>query len=97
MKLKITREKIDNDILHLALTGDMTVYTTPKLKDILLKELRACSGIIMNLTDVDEADTSGFQLLIFLRREAGISGKSFKITGVNNRLQSIFSLYKEMI
>jgi len=97
MKLKIIRNKLDNDRLHFTLTGEMTVYSAAKLKNILFKELKSCSGITMDLSGVDEADTSGFQLLIFLKREAALSGKSFSITEMSNRLKSIFTLYKEMV
>jgi len=97
MKLKIVREKIENNVLHLVLTGEMTVYSVAKLKDILIKELKSCSGMTMDLSEVDEADTSGFQLLLFLKREAESLGKSFKISKVSPRLKSIFTLYKEAI
>jgi len=97
MKLKIVREKKDNNRLHLKLAGEMTVYSSARLKDVLLKELKSCSGITLDLAEVDEADTSGFQLLLFLKREAKILGKSFKITEVSSRLRNIFTLYKEMI
>jgi len=97
MKLKIIKEKINNDMLHLSLIGEMTVYSAVNLKSILLKELDRCSGITMNLAEISEADTSGFQLLLFLKREAEMLGKSFRITEVSPRLKSIFTLYREMI
>lgn len=97
MKLKIVRNKTGSGGLHLKLTGEMTVYSSSQLKTILLKELKSCSGMTMDLAEVDEADTSGFQLLLFLKREAGMLGKSFRITEVSGRLRNIFTLYKEMI
>ncbi len=97
MKLKIVRSKMGNGVMHLTLTGEITVYSAEKLKKFLLGELKSNSGISMDLAEVDEADTSGFQLLIFLKREAGILGKSFRITETSRRLKSIFTLYKEMI
>jgi len=97
MKLKIVREKKDNDMLHLAITGEITVYSVVKLKEIIINELKSCSGITMDLAEVGEADTSGFQLLLFLKREAELLGKSFRITETGLRLKSILALYKEMI
>ena len=97
MKLKIVREKKDNDMLHLAITGEITVYSVVKLKEIIINELKSCSGITMDLAEVGEADTSGFQLLLFLKREADLTGKSFRITETGPRFKSIFALYKEMI
>lgn len=97
MKLKIVRNIDKNGLLHLALTGGMTVYSSAKLKDILLKELKSNKGIVMDLAEVDEADTSGFQLLLFLKRESELLGKSFIITSTSRRLTSILTLYREMI
>jgi len=97
MKLKIVRKKIDNDTLHFKLIGEMTVYSAVKLKDILIRELKSCSAMTVDLSDIDEADTSGFQLLLFLKREAKMLGKSFRITETSSRIKSIFTLYKETI
>jgi len=97
MKLKIVRKKTDNDMLHLTLTGEMTVYSVVKLKEIIINELKSCSGITVDLAGVGEADTSGFQLLLFLKREADLTGRIFRITEASPRLKSIFALYKEMI
>lgn len=97
MKLKIVRQKNGNDMLHLKLAGEMTVYSAVKLKSILLGELKSCSGITLDLAEVEEADSSGFQLLLFIKREAEIMGKSFRITEISSRIRSIFTLYREMI
>ena len=97
MKLKIVRKKIDTDTMHLTLTGDVTVYSVVKLKEIIINELKSCSGITMDLAGIGEADTSGFQLFLFLKREAELAGKSFKITEAGPRLKTIFALYRETI
>lgn len=97
MKLKIVRKKTGSNALHFILSGEMTVYSTPKLKDFLLKELENCSGMSVDLAQIDEADTAGFQLILFLKREAVALGKSFNVTEVSSKLKSIFTLYKEMI
>jgi anti-anti-sigma factor len=97
MKLKIVRKKTDNDGLHFTLSGEMTIYSVSKLKTVMLKELNSCSKMTMDLAEVDEADTSGFQLLLFLKREARLLGKSFRITEASGRLKSIFTLYKETL
>jgi anti-sigma B factor antagonist len=97
MRLKIIRKKTDNEDLHLKLTGEMTVYSAAKLKDILLNELKFCPGLTLDLADVDEADTAGFQLLLFLKREADLHDKSFRVTEMNSRLNKMFTFYKEKI
>lgn len=97
MKLRILRKRAENDGLHLTLAGEMTVYSAVRLKEILFRELMSCSGITLNLAEVHDADTSGFQMLVFLRNEARRLGKHFKITELSGRLESIFNLYREAI
>jgi len=97
MKIKISRKKLENNELHFTLSGDMNIYTAAGLKKVLINDLKDSSGIKMNLSAVEEADTAAFQLLLFLKREAMILGKSFQITEMSARLKSIFTLYDEMI
>lgn len=97
MKLRILRKRTEDEGIHLTIAGDMTVYSVVRLKEVLMKELKSGSGITVDLSDVNDADTSGFQLLIFLRKEAYMLGKKFKITELSPRLESIFSLYREAI
>ena len=75
--------------------GELTVYTVVKLKDIIIKELNSFSGMVLNLAGIDEADSAGFQFLIFIKREAEKSGKSLVIDNASGRIKSIFSLYNE--
>lgn len=97
MKLRILRKRTNDNGFHLTITGDMTVYSIVRLKEVLLKELESGSDITLNLADIHEADTSGFQLLVFLKKEASRLGKKFDITELSPRLESIFSLYREAI
>ncbi len=97
MKLKISRKKTDNSELYFSLKGEMSVYTVTKLKEFLTGELESSSGLRLELTGVDEADSAAFQLLLYLKREAENAGKFFHVTGMNSRLKSIFTLYKEIV
>lgn len=97
MRLRIKKRRTDSDEVVLAMTGELTIYTVSKLKGILLDELKAFSGIILNLSEIDDADTAGFQLLLFLEEEAKCAGKTLIIDGASERVKSIFSLYGEQI
>ena len=97
MRLRIVKKKGEDDTILLTIIGELTVYTVSKLKDILLKELSVFSGMVLNLDGIDEADTAGFQLILFLRREAHASGKSLVINQPSTRIRALFSLYNENI
>ena len=97
MKLNIVRRKTDDNEVHFSMTGDMTIYSIKKLKDLMLGELKKNSGIILDLSGISQADTSAFQLLLFLKREAEATEKKFKIDKISTRLESVFELYKERV
>jgi len=97
MKLRILKKKGEDDTILLTMIGELTVYTAGKLKAVLLNELKSFSGVVLNLSGIDDADTAGFQLLVFLRREAEIAGKTLTIDDASARVKSIFSLYNEII
>lgn len=95
MKLKIVRKNTSHNKVHFSMTGDMTIYSIKKLKDLLYGELKKSSGIILDLSGINQADTSAFQLILFLKREAEATERSFVIEDISDRLESVFDLYKE--
>ncbi len=97
MKLQITRKRKDDKRVMLQIAGNMTIYSIKKLKEVLLKELKSSAGMMLDLSKVNEADSSAFQLLVFLKREAESTERSFSVSSMNSRLQAIFSLYNETI
>lgn len=97
MKLRILKKKGENGTVLLTMIGELTVYTVAKLKGVLMNELNAFSGVVLNLSGIDDADTAGFQLMLFMKREAESAGKPFVIDEASARVKSIFSLYNETI
>lgn len=97
MKLKIVRKKNADNTVRFSMAGDMTIYSIKKLKDLMLGELKKSSGMVLELSGINEADTAAFQLILFLRREAEATERSFKIEKMSSRLESVFNLYKERV
>ncbi len=97
MKLRIIKKRGENNSVLLGMIGELTIYTVGKLKDVVLKELESFSGIVMNMNEISEADTAGFQLILFLKREAEVAGKTLEVVDASARLKSLFSLYNENI
>jgi anti-sigma B factor antagonist len=52
----------------ISVSGDMTVYAAPELKAALLAEV-AAGNTVLDLSQVQEFDTSGLQLVLLLNRE----------------------------
>jgi anti-sigma B factor antagonist len=60
---------------QLALEGDLTIFNANEQKVNLLNFLRSGNDLEINLSQVDEVDTAGLQLLILIKRLASQEGK----------------------
>ena len=60
----------------LTIENDLTIFTAADKKDALLAFLKTGSELEVDLSQVEEIDTAGLQLLILIKREAAKTGKS---------------------
>lgn len=60
----------------LTIENDLTIFTATDKKDALLAFLKTGSELEVDLSQVEEIDTAGLQLLILIKREAAKTGKS---------------------
>lgn len=54
----------------LSIENEMTIYTVSELKNAIYSHLKSDHKLQINLSDVTEIDSSGIQLLMFLKNEA---------------------------
>lgn len=73
--------------------GVMTIYTAGELKDKLLKKLAECQAMELDLSQVMEFDTAGFQLLMLLKREAEHNNTPLLMKNHSPVVQDLFELY----
>ena len=104
MELDITAER-DEGVCSLTLSGEVDVYTAPKLKEVLVEEIESgCSRIVVDLDGVGFIDSSGLGVLVGgLRRAKERDGairlvcsrdnvlKIFRITG----LDKVFPIFSD--
>jgi anti-sigma B factor antagonist len=60
---------------------ELTIYTVRALKDKLLAELSSYRELELDLSQVGEIDAAGLQLLVMLKQQANLSGKTLRMTG----------------
>jgi anti-sigma B factor antagonist len=60
---------------RIALDGEMTIYTAANLKASLMSALAENDALEVDLSGVSELDSSGLQLMVLLKREAGNQGR----------------------
>ncbi|MBZ0156481.1 MAG: STAS domain-containing protein [Alphaproteobacteria bacterium] len=73
--------------------NDMTILNAAALKKLLLDSLDSVPGLLLDLSRVGEMDTSGFQLLVLIKREAQVTGKGFRIASVSPAVEAVLDLY----
>lgn len=66
---------------HIAIDGELTIYTALELKDTLLAGLSAGDELELDLSGVGEIDAAGLQLLVMIKQQATDLNKTLRITG----------------
>jgi anti-anti-sigma factor len=79
----------------LTLDGDMTIYTAMENKPVFEPYCRVEQDICLNLTAVNEFDSSGFQMLLLLEKEALTQNHEFSISQSSPAVQEVLSLYRK--
>lgn len=76
----------------LRLDGELTVHTAADRRAQVLSALDAGGAIGLDLSGVTEADTAGVQLLLVLRREADLQGRTLEVTGAATALRELLAV-----
>ncbi len=78
---------------RLRIGGELNVYSAPELKRQLLDHLDAAPELEINLSQVGEMDTAGFQVLYLAKREAMKNGKTLRLTSHSPAVLEVMDLY----
>jgi anti-sigma B factor antagonist len=95
MKMKLEKKNTGEGRAVVDLEGECTVYVVKELMSELMKEIEQAPQIQLNLSSVSDIDTAGFQLLIYLRREAERRGGRLTVSSMSGAVRSVLSLYRE--
>ena len=85
------REKTKNGVCHLAVEGEMTIYTATELKSELAPHLSK-GQIEIDLSGVSEMDTAGLQLLILAKREATKHERILRLVGHSQAVLEVLDI-----
>lgn len=66
------------------ISGELTIYTVQEYKDVILDKFTLNKKIDVDLSDIDEIDMSGLQLLSMLFKESDSNGIEINITSLND-------------
>jgi len=76
----------------LRLTGELTIYSVAEARDQLGAALDRGPGLQLNLAGLEELDSAGVQLLVWIKQEARRRGKHLALTGHSPAVVEVFDL-----
>lgn len=82
------------DICRLRIGGELSIFGAAELKPRLLSLLAESRELEINLSDVAELDSAGFQLLYLLKREARAAGKELRLVAHSHATLEVLELLK---
>jgi anti-anti-sigma factor len=71
----------------------MTIYNAAVQKPMLLEALAACEEMDLDLSQVSEMDSSGFQILLLTKREAVKANKIVRLSAHSKAVTELLDLY----
>jgi anti-sigma B factor antagonist len=80
------------DLAFVSAGEEMTIYTAAQLKEDLLGKFNQSQGLEIDLSQVQEMDSSGVQILMMLKREAEEKGKPLHLVNHSQPVVEIFEL-----
>jgi anti-anti-sigma factor len=78
----------------LRLKGEFTIYSVTEAKGALAAALEQGPSLHLNLAGVEELDTAGLQLLVWLKQEAERLGKTLVLSAHSPAVVEVFDLLK---
>jgi anti-sigma B factor antagonist len=78
---------------RLVLEADLTIYTALDTKRQLLDAVLATKTLELDLSQVGEMDTAGFQLLVLAKREAQRLDRSLRIVAHSPAVREVIEFY----
>lgn len=92
MELGIATER-DGNVCSMKLTGEVDVYTAPRLKEELIAVVQSgCSNVIVNMEDVGFIDSSGLGVLVSALRRARERDGVVRIVCTRDNILKIFRI-----
>ncbi len=84
---------IKNDVVIFRIKGDIDAYSSPSLKDKIVKEIEGgTKKLVLNLTNVDYIDSAGLGVLVALLKRIKKEQGVLRIAGLKPNILKIFQL-----
>ena len=78
---------------NICINENMTIYNAAAQKQMLLEALTTCQELDLDLSQVDEIDTAGFQVLLLTKLEALKTNKTVRLISHSRTVTDLLDLY----
>ena len=78
---------------QITIEGDMTIYSAMEMRGELQKLLDKCESMEFDLSGISELDTSGFQLLLQMKKQSNAAGKEVLLSSHSPAVLEVLELY----
>lgn len=86
---------LNDQTIAFRLEGEFGKHLNKELRAEIMTALKNYKqNVIIDLTKVDDIDTSAAALLVECIRVSEVTNTSFKVVGINNKVKSIFEMLK---
>ena len=86
---------LNDQTVAFRLKGEFGKHVTKELREEIMNALENLKqNVVIDLTRVNDIDTSAAALLVEGIRVSEVTNTSFKVIGINNKVKSIFELLK---
>ena len=86
---------LNDQTVAFRLEGEFGKHVTKELREEIMNALENLKqNVVIDLTRVNDIDTSAAALLVEGIRVSEVTNTSFKVIGINNKVKSIFELLK---
>ena len=93
--LKIIINKLNSNNISISFVGEMTIYNIEEIRNCIVKYFNKYNEIDIEMSRITQMDTSGFQLILAVKKQAENNGKIVKLLNPSDEVKRIFSLYDE--
>ena len=91
--MKFSTKTTTDGAKRLTLNGDLTIYHSVEIKKRLINAIRGGAVLELDLSQVGEMDTAGFQLLALAKRESLDLGHALRIIGHSPAVREVIEFF----
>lgn len=84
---------IEGDCIIVSPPATFTIGCVVEFVNEIKESLTSAEKVLVNMIGVTEIDSAGFQVLVALKKEVELLGKTFQIVGMSVEVNEIIALY----